>query len=254
MARGGISPVMAQIDTFKTRTKLPVGGVPYDIFSLKTLQATVRPRWPKLPFSLKVLLENLLRYEDGRVVKKEHVEALVNWNPKVEPDDGDLVHPGARALAGLHRRAGGGRPGGHARGAGHAWAATRRRSTRCARSIWSSITRCRSTSSARTAAFQQNVRHRVRSATPSATRSSSGASRRFKNFRVVPPGTGICHQVNLEYLAQAVFEAADGVGLPRHAGGHRLAHHHDQRPGRGGLGRGRHRGRGGHARPAASPC
>ena len=72
---------MAQIDTFKTRTKLTVGGIPYDTFSLKTL-ATQFPSIEKLPFSLKVLLENLLRFEDGRVVKKEHVEALTKWTPK----------------------------------------------------------------------------------------------------------------------------------------------------------------------------
>ena len=76
----------------------------------------------------------------------------------------------------------------------------------------------------------------------------------FANFRVVPPATGIVHQVNLEYLAQGVLtRAEDGAAgrLPRHPGGHRLAHHHDQRPGRAGLGRGRHRGRGGDAGPAA---
>jgi len=76
---------MAQIDTFKTRTKLNVGGIPYDIFSLQTL-ARQFAAVEKLPFSLKVLLENLLRFEDGRVVKKDHVDALVNWNPKNEPD------------------------------------------------------------------------------------------------------------------------------------------------------------------------
>ena len=75
----------------------------------------------------------------------------------------------------------------------------------------------------------------------------------FDNFRVVPPGTGICHQVNLEYLAQVVWTATGGQRagrLSRHAGRHRLPHHHDQRPGRARLGRGRHRGRGRDARPA----
>ena len=48
------------------------------------------------------------------------------------------------------------------------------------------------------------------SATASATSSCAGGSRAFENFRVVPPGTGICHQVNLEYLAQVVFAAGDG--------------------------------------------
>ena len=83
----------------------------------------------------------------------------------------------------------------------------------------------------------------------------------FDNFRVVPPETGIVHQVNLEYLARVVFVEEDDVGrppprawhaprLPRHARGHRLAHHDGERPRRAGLGRRRHRGRGRDARPA----
>ena len=73
----------------------------------------------------------------------------------------------------------------------------------------------------------------------------------FDNFSVVPPDTGIVHQVNLEYLARVVFvDDKTGMRLPRHAGRHRLAHDDDQRPRRAGLGRGRHRGRGGDAGPA----
>ena len=75
----------------------------------------------------------------------------------------------------------------------------------------------------------------------------------FNNFRVVPPGTGICHQVNLEYLAQTVWtrpRATTTVAYPGHRGRHRQPHHHGQRPVGAGLGRRRHRGGGGHARPA----
>ena len=75
----------------------------------------------------------------------------------------------------------------------------------------------------------------------------------FSNFRVVPPDTGIVHQVNLEYLARVVMERGRrrrALRLPRHPGRHRLPHHDDQRPRRARLGRRRHRGRGGHARPA----
>ena len=78
------------------------------------------------------------------------------------------------------------------------------------------------------------------------------AQRAFRNFRVVPPGMGICHQVNLEYSGPGRAGARRG-GAARHAGRHRLAHDHDQRARRAGLGRGRDRGRGGHARPAAVP-
>ena len=71
----------------------------------------------------------------------------------------------------------------------------------------------------------------------------------FDDFKVVPPGTGIVHQVNIEHLARIVM-TRDGVGLPRHLRRHRLAHDDGQRPRRPRLGRRRHRGRGGHARPA----
>ena len=71
----------------------------------------------------------------------------------------------------------------------------------------------------------------------------------FEQFRVVPPGMGICHQVNLEHLAQRRLRARRRR-LPRHARRHRLAHDDGQRARRARLGRRRHRGRGRHARPA----
>ena len=75
----------------------------------------------------------------------------------------------------------------------------------------------------------------------------------FDNFRVVPPATGICHQVNLEYISQVVYsrETRRRLGrLSRHPGRDRLPHDHGQRPRGAGLGRRRDRGRGGDARPA----
>src|SRR6185436_9345027 len=47
-----------------------------------------------LPLSLRVLLENLLRHEDGRVVKREHIDALLNWDPKAAPSQEIAFHPG----------------------------------------------------------------------------------------------------------------------------------------------------------------
>ena len=75
----------------------------------------------------------------------------------------------------------------------------------------------------------------------------------FENFAVVPPNTGICHQVNLEYLARVV-ETPRRPGVPRHARRDRLAHHDGQRPRRARLGRGRDRGRGGDARASRCRC
>ena len=71
----------------------------------------------------------------------------------------------------------------------------------------------------------------------------------FDNFSVVPPNTGICHQVNLEYLANVVH-ARDGQAFPDTLVGHRLAHDDGQRARRARLGRRRDRGGGGDARPA----
>ncbi len=92
------------------------------------------------------------------------------------------------------------------------------------------------------------------SATSSATDSCAGDRSAFANFQVVPPDTGIVHQVNLEYLARVVFDAARGrphAGLSGFAGRHRFAHHDGQRPGRFRLGRRRNRSGSRHARPAA---
>ena len=84
------------------------------------------------------------------------------------------------------------------------------------------------------------------------------AQQAFRNFRVVPPGTGIVHQVNLEYLADVVTARADRSRQPRRIPGHPgrdgLAHHHGQRPGRRRLGRGRDRGGGRAPGPAAVPA
>ncbi|MDW8258735.1 MAG: aconitase family protein, partial [Gammaproteobacteria bacterium] len=69
-------------DTFKTRQTLRVGSRRYDIYSL---QALPRERVARLPFSLKILLENLLRFEDGVNVTRRDIEALLEWDPQAVP-------------------------------------------------------------------------------------------------------------------------------------------------------------------------
>src|SRR5262245_6115760 len=83
-------------DTFGTKAKLQVGSTSYDIFHIGKLAAQ-HPNVARLPYSLKVLLENLLRYEDGRGVKREHVEKMIAWSPRAEPDTEISFHP-ARVL------------------------------------------------------------------------------------------------------------------------------------------------------------
>ncbi len=74
-------------------------------FSLAALEAKGFPGVARLPFSLKILLENLLRHEDGRFVKAADIEALARWDVKRDTREGDFVRAGARAAPGLHRRA-----------------------------------------------------------------------------------------------------------------------------------------------------
>jgi len=71
-------------DSFKTRSQLDVAGTSYTYFSLPTLGQ--RFDITRLPYSMKILLENLLRGEDGVSVTPEHIEAVAKWDPKAEPD------------------------------------------------------------------------------------------------------------------------------------------------------------------------
>ena len=106
-------------DSFKTRGSLQAGGKTYEVFSLDVL-AKSHPAVRQLPFSLRVLLENLLRHEDGRVVKREHVEKMLAWNPKAAPDTEISFHVARVLLQDFTGVPGGGGPGRHARGAGRA--------------------------------------------------------------------------------------------------------------------------------------
>ena len=122
------------------------------------------------------------------------------------------------------------------------------RSTPLLRRSWSSITQSSPTIFGSTDAFERNVeleyeRNRER------YQFLRWGQTAFDEFKVVPPGTGIVHQVNIEHLARVVM-VARRTGLPRHLRRHRLPHHHGQRAGRARLGCRRHRGRGRDARSA----
>ena len=71
----------ASIDSFGAKGTLEVGGEAYEIYRLSAVKGA-----EKLPYSLKVLTENLLRTEDGANVTKAHIDALANWDPNAEPD------------------------------------------------------------------------------------------------------------------------------------------------------------------------
>ena len=71
---------MASLNSFNTRTEIRVGGQPVQIFSLPALEKSGFPGVSRLPFSMKVLLENLLRREDGAFVKADDIRAVAQWN------------------------------------------------------------------------------------------------------------------------------------------------------------------------------
>ena len=71
---------MASQNSFNTRTTLTAGSDSFDIFSLPALERAGHGGVSRLPYSLKILLENLLRCEDGRFVHPEHVAALAGWD------------------------------------------------------------------------------------------------------------------------------------------------------------------------------
>ncbi|HET9680166.1 MAG TPA: aconitase family protein, partial [Gammaproteobacteria bacterium] len=71
-------------DSFKSRTTLKAGNKTYDIYSLKALEDKFNVS--RLPYSLKILLENLLRHENGEDVTREQIEALIKWDAKAGPE------------------------------------------------------------------------------------------------------------------------------------------------------------------------
>ena len=73
---------MSTVNSFKTQATMKVGGGSVQFFSLPALQAAGYPEISRLPYSLKILLENLLRHEDGRFVKAADIEALARWDVK----------------------------------------------------------------------------------------------------------------------------------------------------------------------------
>ncbi len=195
-------------NSFNARATLSVGSRSFEIFRLDALQSQYDIS--RLPFSLKILLENLLRTEDGESVRARDIEALATWDANAEPSEEIAFTParvlmqdftGVPAIVDLAAmrdaiREMGGDP------------ATVNPLTPAELVIDHSVqvdvfgTRL---------AFERNAelefgRNRERYAF---LRWGQGA---FHNFQVVPPDTGIVHQVNLEYLARVVFvdEPRDG--------------------------------------------
>jgi hypothetical protein len=89
---------MASLDSFKCRKSLTVGSKTYEIYSLKTAEKNGLAGVSQLPFSLKIVLENLLRNEDGRTVKKEDIEAVAAWTENRGRHEHEIAFRPARVL------------------------------------------------------------------------------------------------------------------------------------------------------------
>ena len=89
---------MTSLDSFKCRKKLKVGAKTYVYFSLKDAEKNGLAGASRLPFSLKVLLENLLRFEDDRTVTKEDISAVVDWLATKGKSEREIAFRPARVL------------------------------------------------------------------------------------------------------------------------------------------------------------
>ena len=89
---------MASLDSFKCRKTLTVGAKTYEIYSLKAAEKNGLAGVSRLPFSLKIVLENLLRNEDGRTVKKEDIEAVAAWIDNRGKAEHEIAFRPARVL------------------------------------------------------------------------------------------------------------------------------------------------------------
>jgi aconitate hydratase len=191
------------LNSFESRSALSVGGRSFEIFRLEALEKARVGGISRLPFSIKILLENMLRHENGRSVQRGDIEALARWNPAGNPDKEIAFTParvlmqdltGVPALVDLAAM----------RDAMHRMGGDPKK-----------INPLQATDLVIDHSVQVD-----RFGTPDALRFNAGrafernrerfaflrwGARAFQNFRVVPPDTGIVHQVNLEYLAQVVW-------------------------------------------------
>jgi aconitate hydratase len=194
-------------NSFGSEGTLSVGNTTYKLHRIAGLKGGER-----LPFSLKVLLENLLRFEDDRTVKREDVETLLKWDPAAEPDREIAFRParvllqdftGVPCIVDL--------------------AAMRDAITRLGGDpqrinplvpmdlVIDHSVQVDSFASARSYGLNVELEYLRNKERYALLRWGQQA---FRRFRVVPPGMGICHQVNLEYLAQVVFRGDDGLVYP----------------------------------------
>ncbi|NNL05638.1 MAG: aconitate hydratase AcnA [Xanthomonadales bacterium] len=196
-------------DTFGTASQLDVNGQSYRFYSLAKLAEQYDIS--RLPFSLKILLENLLRHEDGVDVTRDDIEALCNWDPKADPSTEIAFTPsrvvlqdftGVPAVVDLAAM----RDAMTALGG----KASQINPLSPAELVIDHSVQVDSYGQANSLELNNQIEFKRNQERYSFLRWGQTA---FSNFRVVPPNTGIVHQVNLEHLARVVF-GEDGVAYP----------------------------------------
>ena len=199
-------------DTAKTRKTMTVGDQSVAYYSIPAAQAAGLGDFSKLPAALKVVLENMLRFEDdGRTVSVDDIKAFADWGTKGGKNPREIAYRPARVLmqdftgvpAVVDLAAM--RDGLVALGGD----AEKINTLNPVDLVIDHSVMIDEFGNPR--AFQMNVDREYERNMERYTFLKWGQSA-FKNFRVVPPGTGICHQVNLEYLSQAVWTDADQNG------------------------------------------
>jgi aconitate hydratase len=195
---------MSKVDTFKVSRELEVSGKKYRIFDMSKLDAKT------LPYSLKILLENLLRTEDGANVTSSHIKSIIEWDPKAEPDTEIQFTParvimqdftGVPCVVDLATmREAMVELGGDPKKINPLAPAELVIDHSVVIDVAGSPD-----------AFERNVEYEYQR---NAERYQflRWGQMAFDDFKVVPPGTGIVHQVNIEYLARTVMtREVDGV-------------------------------------------
>jgi aconitate hydratase len=194
------------LDSFGSRQTLRVGDASYEIFRLDAVEGSAR-----LPYSLKVLLENLLRTEDGANITADHIRALAGWDPNAQPTQEIQFTParvimqdftGVPCVVDL---------------------ATMREAIRDLGGDPEKVNPLNPAEMVidhsvqvdvfgREDAFERNVEFEY-GRNHERYQFLKWGQQGFDNFKVVPPGTGIVHQVNIEHLARVVFDN-EGTAYP----------------------------------------
>ncbi|BCW66677.1 aconitate hydratase [Arthrobacter sp. NicSoilB4] len=189
---------MSIVDSFGSKGKLNVAGTEYEIFRLNSVEGA-----ENLPFSLKVLLENLLRTEDGANITADHVRALAGWDPSAEPDTEIQFTParvimqdftGVPCVVDLATM----------REAVKELGGDPKRVNPLAPAEMVIDHSVQIDAFGNSGALERNmeIEYQRNGERYQFLRWGQTA---FDDFKVVPPGTGIVHQVNIEYLARTVM-------------------------------------------------